>query len=252
MKLKPKPQKKRHITLRNLLYHSLKVLKPVSDPIVMKRYYSGSKPLKVIVVGHPRSGTSFVTGLVHRMGYSLGPDIWLLGADKYNRFGYFEARPLMEINMRIMQGLGNISPGLVDRSPDWFQQFKQEQINILQIVEMGGIELYKGNRLMILADLYDDLFPNVKWIFVNRNIDETYRSRFIEQISLDEWKKQAKIRNLLWQQSRPASRAMQVRYEDFFSDLVGTINQIRSYLEISLTAQQFQNCQDFFRPRSKT
>ena len=35
--------------------------------------YKGPVPMKVIIVGLPRSGTSFLTGLLVRMGFDPGP-----------------------------------------------------------------------------------------------------------------------------------------------------------------------------------
>lgn len=213
-------------------------------------HYSGPKPLKVIVTGSPRSGTSFVAGLVHRMGFSLGPKKWLKKGDEHNPYGYFECLPLKKISNKILEELGgDFHHNLPSLESGWTEAFESKKSEITRIIEAGGIELYKGNRLLVLADLYDELFPEAKWIFTQRSIKETYRSRFGEELSFGEWERITNERLRKWESCRPAKQALYVDYQDFKSDAKKTVSKIQAFLEIELTESQVGSCVDFFLPR---
>lgn len=62
----------------------------------------GPKVLKngIFVVGHPRSGTSLACQLLESAGVRFPSD---LGADEYNRFGYFELGSAKELEKRLLE-----------------------------------------------------------------------------------------------------------------------------------------------------
>ncbi len=57
-----------------------------------------ARPLRVIVTGMHRSGTSLVAELVHRWGADAGDPQELMDADEINPRGYWERWPLMRLN----------------------------------------------------------------------------------------------------------------------------------------------------------
>lgn len=220
-------------------------------PYFRARYYRGPRPLKVIVVGSPRAGTSFVTGMVQRMGFHLGPEQWLRPADTHNRHGYFECLPLTRLSLHILQKLGGDFHHLPRFEPGWQTSLEREKEMIASLVESGGIELLKDNHLLVLADLYADLFPQARWIYVLRDVQETYRSRFGEHMSLDEWRTLSARRLALWHASRPASRALHLDYAEFKQDLASAIERVSTFLEIDLSPAQRRACMAFFQPRTE-
>lgn len=208
--------------------------------------------LKVIITGSPRSGTSFLAGLVCRMGFHPGPEKWLKNPDEHNPHGYFECMPLMKISMKILEKLGGDFHRLPSFGPACRGHCEDEKRDIARIVEAGGIEMYKGNRLMVLADLYDELFPEAKWIFVQRTVEETYRSRFGDKMPFEEWKTISDSRLRRWQASKPSARALTVDYADFGSDLARCVGEIERFLGVALTAEQRNACIDFYQPRQRS
>lgn len=59
----------------------------------------------IVVTGMQRSGTSMVCQLLAALGTSFGdPEAWL-PADRWNPHGYFEAKPIVDLNSRIITGL---------------------------------------------------------------------------------------------------------------------------------------------------
>ena len=205
--------------------------------------------LKVIVTGTPRTGTSFLSGLVHRMGFSLGPKKWLKKADKNNVYGYFECVPLLQISDRILEKLGGSFLDLPEFKPGWTALLEEEKREILRIVQKGGIELYKGNRLTVLAGLYDEIFPDAQWIYISRDINETYKSRFGGEISFEDWRKITNRRISLWESSRPATKALNLDYRDFKDNSKATVYKILDFLGLNLSSRKIEECINFFQTR---
>ena len=209
--------------------------------------------LKVIITEPPRSGTSFITGCIHRMGFNVGSEKWLKQADIFNPYGYYECLPLLEISIRILNQLGGDFLDIPSLNPGWTENFLTEKGEICKIIKTGEIELYKGNRLLIVADLYNELFPNAKWIFINRDIEQLHISpgALSNSFSFQEWKEIINKRLSVWNSSKPASKAFKVDYQDFKTDCKKTILEIQSFLDIELTETQIENCMSFYKPRLK-
>ena len=208
--------------------------------------------MKVIVTGLPRSGTSFLAGLVARMGYRTGPERWLKPADQNNQFGYYECVPLIHISEKIFRRLnGDFHRNIPVLHRDWTEAFGAEKEEIRKTVQKGRIELYKGNRLVVLGDLYDDLFPDARWIYIERNVKSTYQSRFGEDIPFTEWEVITRKRIEAWQRTRPSRKALNIRYEDFREDMEHTMERIITHLGIQLSGEQVNKCLSFFQPRIK-
>jgi len=219
-------------------------------PYFRARWQRGPSPLRVIVAGTPRSGTSFVAGLVHRMGFRLGPEQWLRPADQHNRFGYYECMPLTELSARVLNKLGGDFHSLPALPPGWTGGLAAEKREIVSLVEAGGIELLKDNQLLVLADLYDELFPSAKWIFTHRASEETYRSRFGPAMSQEEWLAVTERRLAIWHASRPAARALALDYADFRADVQEATRRIAAHLGLEAGDAQIAQWAGFFRPRS--
>lgn len=213
-------------------------------------HYKGPDPLKVIITGPPRSGTSFVAGLVVRMGFSPGPKEWLKPPDEHNRYGYYECEPLKAIEKAILTRLGGDFHHLPSLSDGWTRGFQEEERQITRLVRRGGIEVYKGNRLMVLADLCHEIFPDAKWIFCARETEQTYRSRFGGDITLDEWREITAARLEAWRSSRASDGALVADYDDFKADTQGTVQRIQRFLGVDLSRRQLDECIGFFAPRS--
>ncbi len=205
--------------------------------------------LKVIIPAFPRSGTSFLAGLIVRMGFNPGPEQWLKKSDQHNPLGYYECMPLFNISRKILEKFeGDFFGNIPELPENWTNQLENEKQQILNIVNTGKIEIFKDGPMLIIADLYDELFPDAKWIVIRRDIDETFKSRFGKGIPFEEWQKITGTRLNRWQQTRPFFKALNLNYRDFFADLTGTIEKISFFLGIRLTGRQKQSCIDFFKP----
>lgn len=206
--------------------------------------------LKVIITGEPRSGTSFLSGYISRLGFNLGHKKNIKGPDKNNRHGYFEHRNLMQVSKDILIKLkGDFHWNIPILNEGWIFDFVKERNKIAKIVNKENIEMYKGNRLMVLADMYSHLYPDAKWIKIERNIEETYISRFGERIPFADYKRITELRSEAWERSETSKNALVLNYDMFKSEPERTFETIVKHLKIECSDQQRQECIDFFKPK---
>jgi hypothetical protein len=190
--------------------------------------------MKVIVTGLPRSGTSFLAGLITRMGFSLGDSANIKEADQYNRYGYFEHLRLMELSNSILRKLGgDYFLNIPDVRPGWTMSMKAEKALIQRYVNEEGIELYKDNRLVLLSDIYKELYPDAKWVYIERAHEETYRSRFGRPLSMNQWLSMSEARLDGWNRSKVKDEALAVRYLDFVEDFDRTVADLACFLGVT-------------------
>ncbi len=208
----------------------------------------GKFALNVIVTGTPRTGTSLVAGLVNLMGFKLGPEKWVKPPDRFNPSGYFECKKLMEVSNLILNKLGGNFHDLPDIKEGWTSDFEKEKRKISKIIRKGKIEMYKGNRLTLISDIYDELFPEAKWLYVSRDIEETYRSRFGEHISFEEWEELTRNRIDHWKRSKVSKKALDLNYRDFQESFDDTLARMVEHLGIELSTDQINDCKLFYKP----
>ena len=206
-------------------------------------------PLKVLITGSPRSGTSFLANLVAEMGFSCGPAEWLKQPDEHNPRGYFECNPLRKLTSDILTKLGGNFHDLPAFDDNWTDDLDDEKKKILDIVNQGKIELYKENKLLVLSKLFDEIFPDAKWIFIERSVEDTFRSRWGSDLSIEEWKEIVANRRDIWNKSKPSQKALYVDYKDFKTDLQNTLKKIANYLGLKLSKSEVDRLSDLFKPR---
>lgn len=215
--------------------------------------FKKNKNLKVIIVGPPRSGTSFLTSLVHKItDYNVGEDDDLRAPDPNNKFGYFEFVELMSITEEILKLQGGDYHNLPEFETGWINKYKRQKRRIKKIVNKNNLELYKDNKVLCLADFYNDIYPNAKWIFIQRNVNDTFKSRFGEYIDYDKWVEISGKRLKYWFASEVSKRALSIRYESFYNDMPNIVDIIANHLSIELTDEKRQECYNLFKPRNST
>jgi len=208
--------------------------------------------LEVVIIGLPRSGTSFLTGLIHRLGYNCGPEKGLKDRDLNNLHGYYEFKSLNRLTSKFYKKHGfNIQDKLPDRTYLLSQSVKAIQKKIQKIIKMNKIELYKDNKLSFFPELYSTIYDNIKWIYIERDVQDTYKSRFGEEISLSDWIELTEKRKSLVMSSGIYQKALKLNYEDFSNDFDDTLNKIVSFLEISPDKTILDDCRKFYLPRKK-
>jgi GT2 family glycosyltransferase len=127
----------------------------------------------LLVTGMHRSGTSLLASRLVEAGVDLGAD--LLAADDQNRRGYFEDRPFVDLQRRM------VAVACGDGGwPDWgwsesealderrFAAFETEARELLSGRSGDRSWGWKDPRTSLLLDFWDGLAPDARYLFVYR------------------------------------------------------------------------------------
>jgi hypothetical protein len=129
----------------------------------------------LIVAGMHRSGTSLLASMLVEAGVDLGTD--LLGPDHQNRRGYFEDRPFVEFDRRV---LAAACPAGDPGWPDWgwtesesldpvvIDGYAAEGRSLLDSRAHDGGWGWKDPRASLLLDFWRELSPDARFLFVYR------------------------------------------------------------------------------------
>jgi hypothetical protein len=213
----------------------------------------GYRGLTAIVTGLPRSGTSFVAGLLVRLGLSPGPRLLLRPGNRHNRYGYYEHVPLNWITDRILKEMGRDFDLNLPAGREEFLRagLEQHMRKIKRKVENGRIEVYKDNKLVLYPELYADIFPQAGFVFVTRDADARFASRFGKTVARREWEDFNARRLAMWHDSPVSGRALTVAYEDFFDDARACVDKVCGYLALDAGEERRRKAAEFFRPSRK-
>jgi len=205
--------------------------------------------LKIVVIGLPRSGTSFLTNLISTMGFDLGKKDWLKVGNEHNLDGYFECVPLNAITNKILSDLRcdfhHNLPDIIDINNINISKYKNE---IYKLASDSGVEIYKDNKLTIMPDVYDNIFTNINWVYIERDVADTYKSRFGNYISFNDWVDITNRRKKLWLDSSVSDKALKLNYNQLGKDLGHYIDVLSEYLNIKISDELKSECLSVFRP----
>jgi hypothetical protein len=209
-----------------------------------------SHQLQTLITGLPRSGTSLLTEIVACFGGNLGREEAYVTFQKSGRRGYNEH---LELN-----AISNDLLSQCDRdfhfnlpTPEELTMLKNAKAKkkIKAIVNREKIDIYKDNKLVVLADLYLSIYPVAKWIFISRPIQETFRSRFGEAISFEDWQMISERREGLWYTTGAARLALYVEFGELKTNFDGLLERIAKYLDRPLSDEIRQKCRQCYLPR---
>jgi hypothetical protein len=139
----------------------------VSDGLMPKVLKNG-----IIVVGHPRSGTSLACQLLESAGVKFPSD---LGADQYNKFGYFELETGKELEKKLIDK-AMTSENIAAMNAVIDQLNRAEGLAGLKIVHVPALFFYRH------------LAKNLRVVFIFRNpadVKSSMLRRGISQFKLN-------------------------------------------------------------------
>lgn len=157
------------------------------------------KTLVVSVCMH-RSGSSLTSRILTRLGMRLGP-FDLLGPSGTNKYGYFEAVPVVDLNKKLLGELlgfeddvphtpeswerlrrGN---GVWQADPKWLEPRIAEGVELVrQLVDSGPITGFKDPRVVLLWPFWEAVFARIPGLrivplFILRSPHEVAMSLFM-------------------------------------------------------------------------
>jgi hypothetical protein len=201
---------------------------------------------KVLVTGHPNSGTSFLCELVAAMGFSPGDPRYLKPADDHNPHGYWEHMPLQEY-VRALSGYGDWMhiTGGYPPEPLTFDDGNRWRLALL--AEGAEVEIFKETGLPMMYRLFP---PDSKYLIITRRRRAMYESRggnYQERgISFDEFCDNLEAYEYLTSCMTEEVECLTVRYEDFIDDMDTWLFSIASFLGVKPNIARLR---EVWRPR---
>ena len=147
-----------------------------------------NKSKNILIVGMPRSGTSMTTNIFAKQGYFIAenPKKQLRAGDEYNPSGYWEAQPLIDSNVEILETVG------FNYDNTWlFEEIKKEtaqaikstpplqrHINLIDEYNSKKPWVWKDPRLCYTLSYWWPLLDSktTAVLFLIRKPDEIYQS----------------------------------------------------------------------------
>jgi hypothetical protein len=136
----------------------------------------------ILILGMHRSGTSYLAGLMQAMGVYIGDD--LVGPQKGNPRGHFEARPLLEFHQKLIatrdqtQRRAFDDGMLVQQALDTnlTDEETQEARGILKAMRRPGPWGWKEPRTCLFLKSWRELLPKARMAIVYRHPLEVHQS----------------------------------------------------------------------------
>jgi hypothetical protein len=110
----------------------------------------------VYVLGMHRSGTSLLAGVVDALGFHGGPPDTMLRPDQFNRDGYWEQRPIVELHDEVLLRLGGFAsapPEVTTLEPDLAREVSRRIDDT--VAEFERPWFVKDPRQVLLLDAWD-------------------------------------------------------------------------------------------------
>lgn len=200
---------------------------------------------KVLVTGHPNSGTSFLCELVVAMGFSPGDPRCLKPADDHNRYGYWEHVPLQ----KYVRGLSGYDDRMhiTGKYPSELLDFTQEEKEqTASLFEDAGVEVFKETGLPVMYRLFP--FDSI-YLVILRHRQAMYQSgNYAERdISFDKFCRNAEIyHGLCSRMLVETKKCMFVHYEGFGKNFDGYVSNIADFLDVTPDVPKLR---EIWRPR---
>jgi hypothetical protein len=208
--------------------------------------------VEVIVAGTPRTGTSFMMSIVDALGFSPGNRGMLKEPDEHNPYGYFENKLVMDREVLMARKLGLQYANPTKEIPkDWRRHVIDDMHRIKNIATLHGIKALKPVRGWMIADIWHDMYPNAKWIYTTRNTRDTHKSRFGKPIDYRVWSRICNQRDAVFEKSKPAKKALEIRYEHWGIMFDETLDKVANHLGIALGEETIEACRRLWKPRKR-
>lgn len=135
----------------------------------------------IIILGMHRSGTSMITRLLHLCGLYLGQEKDMMKPQPENPEGYWENWKITRFNDEMLEKMGGNYHQPPHLAPGWlndelFAGMKHRAKGLFTEFETQPLWGWKDPRSMLLLDLWNEMFPDARYILCIRNPAETAES----------------------------------------------------------------------------
>lgn len=131
-------------------------------------------PLHAVVLGMHRSGTSFLTSLLDRLGFYAGPDESLMPVNDYNPKGYWEHSELHALDEEMLAALGGSWTDVLEVDPRRLSEsararFLPRARALVRQLDSYGSWVIKDPRLCLLLPFWRGLLERPFCILIHRD-----------------------------------------------------------------------------------
>jgi hypothetical protein len=202
----------------------------------------------ILIVSAPRCGSSLLAMTLKQSGVFTG--ITKPG-DKYNKYGYFEN---IEITNIIVDLLRKNDAGLGKRYQPVNYNFEIQDFNskiqsiLLNEGYTHGKWLYKDPKIALTWKLWNNAFPNAKWIILVRNesetIDSYMRTEFMDAYNnKEQWLDYLNKFNQNINEIKKQTTFFQLDIKDIINNNSKKIEDLYSFIEVKNT-DEYLKCVD--------
>ncbi|HSH09643.1 MAG TPA: sulfotransferase [Oceanipulchritudo sp.] len=136
----------------------------------------------ILILGMHRSGTSYLAQVMQSLGVFIGDD--LVGPQKGNLRGHYEARPLLEFHQQLIAARDRTTrrafdDGMLVQAPldlDLTDDERQQAEELIAAMRRPGPWGWKEPRTCLFLDMWLELLPQAKTLVVYRHPLEVHQS----------------------------------------------------------------------------
>lgn len=201
-------------------------------------------PHVVGVLGMHRCGTSLTARVLDVLGFSLGSEVSLLEPGRDNPRGFWEQRPITEINDAILGALGGTWSNPPDMPPGWerrpeLEPLRERAREVIETRFAGADEwIWKDPRTSLTLPFWRGLLPPARYVVCLRNPADVAASLLRRAPDTHTWEGA----NELWLRysagaldNTSGDERLLVFYEDYFSHPDWQLARLAAFVGRDLT-----------------
>ena len=125
----------------------------------------------MLIVSPPRSGSSLLSYILNESGVQVGI---CKPADEFNKYGYFENLRIRDYIIKYLKNCDTNNLGKKYQPVDLKEPYHNFNRKMYRFLRQENIKkdvpwLFKDPKIALCWNIFNELYPNAKWILLQRN-----------------------------------------------------------------------------------